>query len=242
MEAGKGAPGHKRFEEMAVAHVLGGLNQTDGRVFRAHLLECGECRARVGELRAIAHELADVERDERRVRAAKAIETKRRETDEDDDEQSERRPRSGLRSRVLAGVALVAVAMLAAWAFTLRQNVSTLETQLDARVDAEAVLHFGSDWEVSQIRPDVEGVVRVRDGQLVVLADGLAEDEVYGLYLLGADDDVAYRAAVQAPGGRLLSVPIDVSADARQVLLTLPNSQPGPEPAGVTVLDARRPS
>jgi hypothetical protein len=103
-------------------------------------------------------------------------------------------------------------------------------------------VHLGADWEVSQARPDVEGVVRARDGQLVVLADGLADDEIYGLYVLGADDEVAYRAAVQAPRGRLLSVPIELTADARQVLLTLPNSQPGPEPAGVTVLAARRPS
>ena len=67
-----GEPGseHRRYEEMAVAHVLGGLTPAQGRTFRSHLLECADCRARVGELRAIAHELAGVERDEERERAA----------------------------------------------------------------------------------------------------------------------------------------------------------------------------
>lgn len=242
MEAGKGVPGHKRFEEMAVAHVLGGLNQTDGRVFRAHLLECGECRARVGELRAIAHELADVERDERRVRAAKAVDTKRRETDDEGGDAPDPRPPNRLRQRLVAGLALLLVATLATWAFTLRQNVASLEAELNDRIDAEAVLQLGTDWDVVQARDGIEGVVRAREGELVVLADGLDEDEVYGLYVLGAGDDVAYRAPVQAPGGRLLSVPVTLSADANQVLLTLPGGGPGPEPAGATVLEARRPS
>ena len=92
MDSASDADRHRHYEELAVTHVLGGLSESDGRVFRSHLLDCPQCRARVGELRRIANDLADAERDERRMRAAKAVETKRR--DDDDEEVEPEEPRS----------------------------------------------------------------------------------------------------------------------------------------------------
>src|SRR5688572_33317351 len=80
------ADGHRYFEGLAVAHVLGGLDDSEGRVFRSHLLECGTCRARVGELRAISHDHADVERVELPRRPALAIATKRRAVQHESDD------------------------------------------------------------------------------------------------------------------------------------------------------------
>src|SRR5687767_13346777 len=113
------ADGHRYYEGLAVAHVLGGLDDTEGQVFRSHLLECVDCRARVGELRAIAHDLADVERDERRMRAAQAIDTKRREGD-DGGEESDETPDVTRASRITVIVGMVLVIGLSLWNFTLR--------------------------------------------------------------------------------------------------------------------------
>ena len=60
---------HDRYERMAVGHVLGGLDEVDAAAFRAHLLECADCRKRVNELRGIASDLARTEREERRAAA-----------------------------------------------------------------------------------------------------------------------------------------------------------------------------
>ncbi|HWB70969.1 MAG TPA: hypothetical protein VG452_02030, partial [Egibacteraceae bacterium] len=145
MDHARGAEGHRYFEGLAVSHVLGGLDDSEGRVFRSHLLECGVCRARVGELRAIAHELADVERDERRVKAARAIETKRREVEEEPPEPSASSPRS---VQVAALLGLVVIMGLAAWAFTLRGTVTNLQLAVDQLLKASTVRELGAPWRV----------------------------------------------------------------------------------------------
>src|SRR5680860_1116525 len=119
MEGGRDA--HHHFEQLAVAHVLGGLDDGDARVFRSHLLECPNCRARVGELRAIAHDLADVERDERRTRAANAVETKRREPDTERPSEPQLSPTRTVRVAMAAG--LVLLIAMTGWNFLLRQNL-----------------------------------------------------------------------------------------------------------------------
>ncbi|MDP8971454.1 MAG: hypothetical protein M3N52_13335, partial [Actinomycetota bacterium] len=157
MDHGRGSEGHRYFEGLAVSHVLGGLDESEGRIFRSHLLECAACRARVGELRAIAHELADVERDERRVRAAKAIETKRREADDDPAVDKPQPPPRATRIVALAGLMLIIA--LAVWSFTLRSAVSKLQNALDDRLEASAVMEFGTSWRVVE-EVHVEGRVR----------------------------------------------------------------------------------
>jgi anti-sigma factor RsiW len=56
---------HRRFEHLAVGHVLGGLDPVDAAEFRVHLTGCRDCRRRVAELRAIATDMAAAEREER---------------------------------------------------------------------------------------------------------------------------------------------------------------------------------
>lgn len=65
---------HVRYEQMAVGHVLGGLDEVDSAAFRAHLLGCSHCRRRVNELRDIASDLAATEREERRSTARGDVE------------------------------------------------------------------------------------------------------------------------------------------------------------------------
>lgn len=66
--------GHEHYERMAVGHVLGGLDEVDSAAFRAHLLQCADCRKRVNELRGIASDLARTEREERRAAGSAAVE------------------------------------------------------------------------------------------------------------------------------------------------------------------------
>jgi len=57
---------HARFEQLALSHVLGGLDRGDADDFRSHLRTCAPCRARVAELRGISSSLDAAAREERR--------------------------------------------------------------------------------------------------------------------------------------------------------------------------------
>jgi hypothetical protein len=217
--------GHHYFEEMAVAHVLGGLGESDGRLFRSHLLECGDCRARVGELRALAHDLADVERDERRVRAAKAIETKRREAEEANEEEAAPPPtvRRGF-PRVAGLVGIMLILTLAGWVFMLRGTVSTQEAAVDSVQRAAAVLEFGQDVDsVAVLADGLDVRVRSHEGNLAVLIDGVTDDGVYVLSQLNAAGDTVERGhPVQATDGRIFLL-APLRQGARRVVVTAPD-------------------
>lgn len=220
---------HHPFEEMAVAHVLGGLDETDGRLFRSHLLECSDCRARVGELRALAHDLADVDRDERRVRAAKALETKRRETEEDDEETPvPQRPVRARRVPTLGGViALVLVLGLVGWIYTLRGTVAAQETLVDNVQTAASVIQFGDEAEIVWKMDAVEATVSTRGGRLAVLLDGVPQEEGHVLSQLDADGAMLESGPpVEATDGRLFLLGTRHD-EATQVLVTRPGSADG---------------
>lgn len=235
MDAGRPADAHRRYEEMAVAHVMGGLDSSEGRIFRSHLLECPDCRARVGELRALAHDLADAERDERRVRAARAVETKPRERGEDvrdmDDDERSTRP------RVMTILGVAAILALSAWNFTLRETVAEVNRDIDRSTEAAAAMEFGAAGTVEQAAAGVRGQAKTDRNALVVLIDGLDDERVYGLYLLNSDGQPVFRAAVKPTEGRLFSL-IDYPDGAQRVLLTLPEEAPGVSPDGVTMFAA----
>lgn len=243
-DPGESPEAHRHYEEMAVAHVLGGLDEAEGRLFRSHLLECGDCRARVGELRALAHELADVERDERRVRATSAVETKAQsESDEEDEEDSgdrRRRATPFTRGRILAVLGIVVLLALAGWNFTLRGTVDRLEHSLERSSAAASVLEFGAAGQVQRTARDVRGQVRVDGDELVVIVDGLRDGRSYGLYLLDDAQEPVFRAAVRATDSRLYSM-ISVPAAATTLLLTAPESHPGGQPSGQTMFEADLP-
>jgi len=196
---------HQYFEELAVSHVLGGLTESDGRVFRAHLLECTECRARVGELRRIANDLADVERDERRQRAARSVETKRREVDEVPEEPDE--PVIDSRPSRLATLAVIVVVLgLAAWSFYLRgsldrqsQNVALLQVENNLALDGQIAT---LDPDAQRSTPD-EAEVRYSDDYVLVVLRGVTSGDAYAIYQTNERGRVVLRGGQRAEGSRM---------------------------------------
>ncbi|HVM20017.1 MAG TPA: hypothetical protein VM307_08660 [Egibacteraceae bacterium] len=240
------ADGHRYFEGLAVAHVLGGLDDSEGQVFRSHLLECRSCRARVGELRAIAHDLADVERDERRVRAAQAIDTKKREDNEDGEETPEQEP-SSRASRIAVIVGLVLIIGLSLWNFTLRGALTVQENANRLLVQAGTILQTGEEWDLVRESAGIDGSVVAKDDQFVIAVDGLTAGQMYGLYVQDAAGVVAARYEVPVEeGGRLYRL-LKLPADAGRITLTDPADMegsvgmPGENPDGDRVFEARRP-
>lgn len=235
---------HRYFEELAVAHVLGGLPEAEGRVFRAHLLDCADCRARVGELRALAHDLADVERDERRQRAVQAIETKRREAEEPDDDPEETGENSRA-SRVTVVIGLLLVIGLSLWNFTLRQGIGRSEARVSELQDALIIAESGEQWRTVEAVAAVEGSVAVKDSTFLLILDGLDEDDVYGMYVLGADGAVLESGRLPDHDGRIART-YTLPQGAARVLVTDPEETGDDDPAmpdleqaeGVTVFAA----
>lgn len=203
---GTDAEEHRYFEGMAVAHVLGGLDESDGQVFRSHLLGCHDCRARVGELRALAHDLADVERDERRVRAAKSIETKRREvTDEDDDDADDTLPSPppSRLPRLLLVLAVLAIVGLSAWNFVLRSTVGQQEQVVQNLMDAGELRDFGTEVPVNVHVEDVEASIWTDGEHMALLVTGLGDGSGYGVFQRAADGSVVESQPADVTDGRM---------------------------------------
>jgi hypothetical protein len=234
MEAGRPADQHRRYEEMAAAHVLGGLDESEGRDFRSHLLECPICRARVGELRALAHDLADVERDERRVRAARAVETKRHAHGHDGEGDEPSRPS---RPRIATILAVAAILALSAWNLTLRETSARVARDMDRSAEAASVLEFGTAGTVLQRAGSIRAQAKTDGGSLVLLVDGLDDERLYMLYLVNADGRAVFRAPVRATRGRLFSL-IDFPEGSERVLLMRPTEQAPQEMSGETLFEA----
>lgn len=224
-----------------MSHVVGGLDDSEGRVFRAHLLECNECRAQVGELRAIAHDLADVERNERRVRAAKTIETKRRETDEGELGEDEFPP-SSRASRAALVVGLMLAIVLAAWNFTLRGNLMQL-AEINARnVQASSVIEFGEPWDVDVHDSQVRGMVKRLGKELVVVVSNAETNRIYGVYVYNERGGLLWSEQVPAQKeGRLLVKPSADMSVAARVVVDDPGvgAESGPGPQGPILLEAQ---
>lgn len=240
------ADGHRYFEGLAVAHVLGGLDDSEGRVFRAHLLECGNCRARVGELRAIAHDLADVERDERRVRAAQAIETKRRETEEEVDITVEPMP-SPRSSRITVVVGLILVIGLSLWNFTLRSALTVQEARNKNLEEMGTIAESGEAWTVVHSSSEVSVSVKSHEGRFLLAVNGLDPEQVYGLYTQTEGGQVVANYEF-SPRTESLYEQFKLPDNVDRIILTNPADaedgspgRPGPEVDGVRVLEATRP-
>lgn len=236
MGQASGAERHQYFEELAVSHVLGGLPESDGRVFRAHLLECTECRARVGELRRIANDLADVERDERRQRAAKSVETKRREVDDLPDEPDD--PVVETRPSPIATICVIALVVgLAAWSFYLRGsldrqslNVELLQVENDLALDGQVA---SLDPAAERSEPD-EAEVRYSDDYVLVVLRGVTPGDTYAIYQTNENGRVVKRGAQSAEGSRMkLLAPRDDSTTGLVVTRFSGSDPPleiGPDP------------
>ncbi|MDQ3931566.1 MAG: hypothetical protein M3252_01825 [Actinomycetota bacterium] len=150
--------GHERFEELALQHVLGGLSSSDAAIFRAHLVECRECRLRVAELRDMAAELAATEREERR-RSAVATQVARQEG-------TSKEPRSWLpwsspRWALLAIVlASVVVAATLFWNFHLRRVAGHYERAVEYQTEVLEVLAAGEPLGVEG-REGTQGIAAI---------------------------------------------------------------------------------
>jgi hypothetical protein len=229
---------HRPYEDMAVAHVLGGLDSDDGRLFRSHLLECSDCRARVGELRAIASDLAGVERDERRERSAKAVETKRR----NDESVAEVEPpgRPGFSRWLVLGLAAVIVCLVA-YTVVLRGNNERLQLAMDERVLTTAAMEHGEEMDVSFRAPGLTATVKVDGERLALLIEGMEDDTGYGVYLLDdatADGQTVHRRVLTPRDGRILEWLPLIGVEDRMVV-TMPDGAVGSEPDGRQVLEVQ---
>lgn len=194
---------HRPFEDLAVRHVVGALDAAEASAFRSHLLDCGECRARVGELRSIDSALADVERTERRARAAKQVETKQKERerlDADEVDGTDQIPSGGQRAVMVAGLVLIIV--LSVWNFVLRGQNEGMEAALSAEREAAAVVNFGVAWATASQAVGVEGVARMERGSLAVL-------------VRGTEDTAPYRVQLHDARGALLHDVPATSQDAQ---------------------------
>ncbi|CAN5786082.1 hypothetical protein BH23ACT10_BH23ACT10_14200 [soil metagenome] len=221
-----------------MAHVVGGLSLDDGRLFRSHLLECTSCRARVGELRAIAHDLADVERDERRERAARRTETKARESDETEVVAP---VTNHLRTRTTLFIAagLTVLMALSAWNFLLRGRLQETQTQAAQLRESASVLQSGQQWRtVATSTSSVAGQVRTGGDALVVIVEKLAYGADYWLYVYDAEGQQIHLSGAAADKGVIYEYRDGLPSADRVEIVRAP--RPTRPPTGTTVFEARR--
>ncbi len=234
----RGSDEHHEFEDMAVAHVVGGLSMDEGRLFRSHLLECAACRARVGELRAIAHDLADVERDERRERAAKRTETKARESEESE-VAAPVSPRLRTRTTLLLAAGLTVLMALSSWNFLLRGRLQEAQAEATRLRASATVLQLGQPWQTITTS-GAEGEVRTRDDKLVIRVDGLAAEASYWLYVYDARGEEIHVSAATTQDAVLYEYRSDLPTAARIEVVRA--ARPTRPATGTTVFEARRPT
>ena len=215
---------HGHFERLVVGHVLGDLPGADASRFRSHLLGCRGCRARVAELRGIAADLADAERDEL-ARAQVRTETPRRV-----DQRAEPFPTGGQRITVRhVTVATVVVVLLAAamafWNLHLREVSATYLAVAQDRGSTLESFANGLPLEL-ELAPGISGLA-VADGEQVALSlagvNPPAAGELFVAWFLGVEDvedgitavslvgpeqleDDAFAITIDDPGGRELIV------------------------------------
>ena len=225
---------------MAVAHVVGGLSLDEGRLFRSHLLECTSCRARVGELRAIAHDLADVERDERRERAARRTETKAREGQEPELPDPPVRRLNG-RTTLAVAVGLVLLMALSSWNFLLRGRVEEAETKMSQLRESVTVFSEGTEWQRVMTASGVDGQIRTYEDDLVVMVDGLSNGS-YGLYLLDGRERVVGKQLFDAMNSMVYGfIPNVQNLEAVESMELVRTDELLPEPSGSPVFEVGNP-
>ncbi|MDX1619986.1 MAG: zf-HC2 domain-containing protein [Nitriliruptorales bacterium] len=225
---------HDRYDELAVGHVLGGLDPVDAAEFRSHLVGCRNCRLRVAELRDLASELAAAEREER---AAARVQTQVRNEDGEEDADDAAPERGPLRGS-LPFVALVAAVVLAAgfWVFQLRDHNDTLLAATEQRETTLAMLAEAERLE-AEFADGVTGIVVADDEEFALTVSGmptlLPDGHVLVVWLVGTSnsgDEVVRAITDLHQGGRLaLHAP---HKGAQAVLVTAQPPSPEGGPAG----------
>ena len=236
-------PSHhdERWDELALGHVLGGLPDADASIFRGHLAGCGQCRARVAELRSMASDLAAAEREERA--------TQRLRTQTEPRPPSPSRPpatgaETPLQRRlvVAAAVAAVVVLLLSLWTAYLRDQNAELRTVADAHARTLRVLGSGSSVPATTA-DTVTGVVAVDGDEVAYSLAGLPvpdgdERLVVWIERGGELEAVATHTRDQLlqEHGRLAAT--ISAADATRLVITVERMVVSGQPVGRTVVEA----
>jgi hypothetical protein len=191
---------HERYEELAVGHVLGGLDVADAAEFRTHLVACRDCRLRVAELRDIAADLAAAERDERSQAQVRTEVARRAE----DDAVPDTRGVGRIGPRQVSAAALVVLVIAVGvgfWNLHLRTSVAEYRRVADHRGQTLDVLATGASVPTS-FTGRVGGTV-VRDDERVAFnLSGLPATEVgqrIVVWLLGTAEGAEARLIVPGP-------------------------------------------
>lgn len=195
--------GHTRYERMAVGHVLGGLDEVDRAAFRAHLLECSDCRRRVNELRDIASDLARTEREERRLAGNGTVDVEAEpETDDRDAQAAEVAPvRQWPWGVVVIGLVPLLVLGTLAWAVWQRAQTDLTAAVATAQQQVLDVLASGEPVPFESVE-DVQGMIAADGERVGVNLAGLPElrpDEALLVWLLGDEGEAVGRTRPYLP-------------------------------------------
>ncbi len=190
---------HDRYEQLAVSHVLGGLDASDAAAFRSHLLGCRGCRARVAELRGIA---ADLEVAEREERAKRPVRTEAR---PQEPHAVAERGSAGITVRHVTIATIVVILFASAmgfWNLHLRTTTTGYLAAVEAQGDVLEGLARGVAIE-PELGDGVTGLVSTDGDQVWVTLAGISpldDDERLTAWLLGGDDGPR-RQVLGASGG-----------------------------------------
>ena len=230
---------HEHWDELALGHVLGGLQEGEASAFRGHLVDCRQCRARVAELRSMASDLVAVEREERVARRVTEtqIEARREVEGKTGSDLSDRR-RWALLGAIVLGALLLGG--LSFWNAHLRAQNEQLVGLAEVQERTMDVLGAGTVVPV-QTSGAVTGVVAVDSDRVAYSLAGLPVPEggerlVVWLEVDGELQSRAVHTPNQIEPGRLASSL--VATGATRLLVTIESLMVPERPAGVPVVEA----
>lgn len=229
---------HEHYQQLAVGHVLGGLEPDDAAAFRSHLSGCRICRARVAELRGIASDLERAERDER-ARTTVQTEVARGESGAAGAAPPEAPngpgSRIGVRHVTVAALVVVLLAgAMAFWNLHLRTNNAVVTTVAEQHAHTLEVLAGGVALEVDAEHP-VRGMAAIDGDHVAVTLTGLDPPEAGERVVAWLDhgDEVTPVAELRVRAVEDGSVAVVLEDHGAQALqLTIEHGELGDEPDG----------
>ena len=230
---------HERFEELAVGHVLGGLEAADAARFRSHLIGCRACRSRVAELRSIAADLVAAERDEL---ASTMVRTEVARQEGEEPEPAQPSQRLTIRHVTLAVVVVALLgAAMAFWNLHLRTVAAGYLEVAETRGDTLRELATGVVVP-TEAAEGVEATVVVDGEQVAFTLAGLPrleDGDVLVAWLVDADDGAEAVLFAPAAGveGDAISAHVD-DGGASRLVISVERGSPGERPNGVEILSA----
>ena len=236
---------HERYEQLAVGHVLGGLSTSDAAAFRSHLLGCRDCRSKVAELRGIASDLADAEREER-SRETVRTELPRRTEDEPPVEGGG--ARVTIRHVTVAVIVVVVLAVaMAFWNLHLRTAATAYLGLVQTQAETLEGLAAGVPVELDA-RDGVRGVATTDGDALSMSLTGLeplADGEQLVAWFEAVPDGENVPPRRLAAGGQLedggIAATLETGGAAR-IVVTREVDPSVDEPTGTTVVEVSLPA